>query len=489
MICKKICKIFSTKTNFIISHLRMKSVTITMRIINELGHGRWHDLDSLAATLPDVSKRQLLRGLHEITGEVISSLDEVTDQQGKGLNRLVLPHFKSWLKGKRYKTRIVQITDSALLVLSDFRGHLKIRQLSSATQNETVESLNQLEETLKLVPTGAAHTLLYQTTLRDNLDLIDSLHHPPEFAPLSRPKKSISRSHLWELERESIHVIREAVANAQNPAMLFSLGKDSMVMLRLAQKAFAPEKIPFPLVNIDTRWKFQEMNTFRDWIKGQSDFDTLHYINPEATEKDISPFDHGSAVHTDITKTQALRNLLNTHKFDFVFGGARRDEEKSRAKERVFSIRDRNHAWDPRNQRPELWDFYNTKLVKDQSMRVFPLSNWTERDVWEYLERENIPLVPLYFSKTRPYVVREKSLIMVDDERFKLEPNEEIRFSEIRFRSLGCYPLSGGVESKASDVAKIIEELKQTRVSERSSRVIDFDRGASMEQKKKEGYF
>jgi sulfate adenylyltransferase subunit 2 len=291
------------------------------------------------------------------------------------------------------------------------------------------------------------------------------------------------------LEQESIHIIREAVAKAEKPAMLFSLGKDSMVMLRLAQKAFAPEKIPFPLVNIDTRWKFQEMNTFREWIKEQTDFETIHYINPEAIEKDINPFDHGSAVHTDITKTQALKKLLSEHGFDFVFGGARRDEEKSRAKERVFSLRDSNHAWDPKNQRPELWDFYNTTLVNNQSMRVFPLSNWTERDIWDYLEKENVPLVPLYFAKTRPFVVRNGSLIMVDDERFDLVPNEEIQFAKIRFRSLGCYPLSGGVESNASSVQEIAEELKQTRVSERSSRVIDFDRGASMEQKKKEGYF
>jgi sulfate adenylyltransferase subunit 2 len=231
------------------------------------------------------------------------------------------------------------------------------------------------------------------------------------------------------------------------------------------------------------------MNTFREWIKEQTDFETIHYINPEAIEKDINPFDHGSAVHTDITKTQALKKLLSEHGFDFVFGGARRDEEKSRAKERVFSLRDSNHAWDPKNQRPELWDFYNTTLVNNQSMRVFPLSNWTERDIWDYLEKENVPLVPLYFAKTRPFVVRNGSLIMVDDERFDLVPNEEIQFAKIRFRSLGCYPLSGGVESNASSVQEIAEELKQTRVSERSSRVIDFDRGASMEQKKKEGYF
>ena len=465
----------------------MTNVTLARSIANTLSDNRWHDVDSLSATHPDVSKRQILRAMDEITVQVVSSLEEVTDEHGKGLNSLVLPHLKSWLAKKRHKTRIVQITDSKLLVLSDLRGHLIIKQLSS--EAEIASSLNELKQSLKLIPHGKAHTLLYKAVVDDHLDLIDSLHAPPNFSPIDRPKKEMAGSHLWALEQQSIHIIREAVAKAKNPGMLFSLGKDSMVMLRLAQKAFAPEKIPFPLVNIDTRWKFQEMNTFREWIKGQSDFETIHYINPEAIKDDINPFDHGSAVHTDITKTQALKRLLTEHEFDFVFGGARRDEEKSRAKERVFSVRDSNHAWDPKNQRPELWDFYNTTLVNNQSMRVFPLSNWTERDIWDYLEKEHVPLVPLYFAKTRPFVIRNGGLIMVDDERFRLEPNEEVHFGKIRFRSLGCYPLSGGVESDATNVSEIAEELQQTRVSERSSRVIDFDRGASMEQKKKEGYF
>ena len=465
----------------------MTNVTITRAITSLLRDNCWHDVDSLSASRPDISKRQILRALNDILGEVISSLDEVKDEYSNGLNSLVLPHLKSWLVKKRYKTRIVQITDSKLLVLSDLRGHLTIKQLG--TEAEIVDSLNELKDPLKLIPHGKAHTVLYQARLNDNLDLIDSLHVPPRFEPLERSRKDILGSHLWDLEQQSIHIIREAVAKAQKPGMLFSLGKDSMVMLRIAEKAFAPEKIPFPLVNIDTLWKFQEMNTFREWIKKQINFETIHYINPEAIQKEINPFDQGSAIHTDITKTQALRKLLTEQKFDFVFGGARRDEEKSRAKERVFSVRDKNHAWDPKNQRPELWDFYNTTLVGDQSMRVFPLSNWTERDIWDYLEKENLPLVPLYFAKTRPFVIRNESLIMVDDQRFRLMPKEEVHFAKIRFRSLGCYPLSGGVESEASDVQEIVEELKKTTVSERSSRVIDFDRGASMEQKKKEGYF
>ena len=467
----------------------MKNTTLTDFILDSLSDDLWHDSAALVNKHSDLSKRHLLRTLDEVTGEIISSLNNVKNEQGSRLNQLALPDLKTWLSKKRFKTRIVQIANNNLLVLADLRGHLTIRKLNSVTSAEVVSAINELKEDLKLIPHGKAHTLLYQQQLNYNLDLIDSLHAPPRFEPINRPKKDISKSHLWDLEQESIHIIREAVARAEKPGMLFSLGKDSMVMLRIAQKAFAPEKIPFPLINIDTRWKFQEMNTFREWIKKQSDFETIHYVNPEAVDKDINPFDHGSAVHTDITKTQALKKLLEEHQFDFVFGGARRDEEKSRAKERVFSVRDKNHSWDPKNQRPELWDFYNTTLVNEQSMRVFPLSNWTERDIWDYLEKENVPLVPLYFAKTRPFVNRNGSLIMVDDERFRLEPNEEIRFAKIRFRSLGCYPLSGGVESNASNVGEIAEELKQTRISERNSRVIDFDRGASMEQKKKEGYF
>jgi sulfate adenylyltransferase subunit 2 len=466
----------------------MTNMTLAQSIQHVLSDNLWHDTNEIFHAHPEVSKRHLLRAIDDITGEVISSLENVTDVKGKHLNQLVLPELKSWITKKRFRTRIVQITKN-LLVLSDLRGHIAIRQLTTTQDKEIISALNELTEELQLIPHGRVLDVLYQAVLKPNLNLIDSLHSPPRFLPTDRPNRDISKSHLWELEQESIHIIREAVAKAKNPGMLFSLGKDSMVMLRLAQKAFAPEKIPFPLVNIDTRWKFQEMNTFREWIKDQSDFETLHFINPEAIEEDINPFDQGSAIHTDITKTQALKILLDQHKFDFVFGGARRDEEKSRAKERVFSVRDKNHAWDPKNQRPELWDFYNTTLVNDQSMRVFPLSNWTERDIWDYLEKENVPLVPLYFAKIRPFVKRNGSLIMVDDERFRLEPNETVHFAKIRFRSLGCYPLSGGVESNARNVSEIAEELKQTRVSERSSRVIDFDRGASMEQKKKEGYF
>jgi sulfate adenylyltransferase subunit 2 len=271
--------------------------------------------------------------------------------------------------------------------------------------------------------------------------------------------------------------------------MLFSMGKDSMVMWTLAKKAFWPEPPPFPLAVIDTRWKFQDMYQFRKYIAGLSETNLIVHINPDAITQDVNPFDFGSARHTEITKTQALKQVLEHNQFDFVFGGARRDEERSRAKERIFSVRNERHGWDPKTQRPELWNIYNGVLPKGQSMRVFPLSNWTELDVWRYIEREGIPVVPLYFSKVRPFVERDGALIMVDDERFALKPGERIRFEPIRFRTLGCYPLTGGVRSPATTVADIIEELEKSRVSERSSRVIDFDPGASMEQKKKDGYF
>lgn len=464
-------------------------MTLAKEILGSIDDSTWTDVTALSSMFSETSRRQILRAIEELTGSIASSLEDVTNADGKGLNRVALPHFRQWLTKRRLKTRIVQTTSHNLLVLSDLRGHLELIKLKRISGEEIVKALNLRSEQLVIVPHGQAHTLLYQKLLNENLELIDSLHSQPKFLPLERKRKNVSGSHLWHLEQESIYIIREAVAKGQNPGMLFSLGKDSMVMLRLAQKAFAPEKIPFPLVNIDTRWKFQEMNTFREWVKSHPDLETIHFVNPEAIEKDINPFEHGSAVHTDITKTQALKKLLSDYKFDFVFGGARRDEEKSRAKERVFSVRDKNHSWDPKNQRPELWDFYNTTLTNDQSMRVFPLSNWTERDIWDYLEGENVPLVPLYFAKIRPFVVRNGALIMVDDERFRLEDNEEILFEKIRFRSLGCYPLSGGVRSSAGTVAEIAAELAETRVSERSSRVIDFDRGASMEQKKKEGYF
>jgi sulfate adenylyltransferase subunit 2 len=291
------------------------------------------------------------------------------------------------------------------------------------------------------------------------------------------------------LEAESIHIIREAVAEAENPVMLYSVGKDSGVMLHLARKAFYPAPPPFPLLHVDTRWKFREMYLFRDYMARASGMDLLVHINPDAIERDINPFDHGSALHTDITKTEGLKQALDKYKFDVVFGGARRDEEKSRAKERIFSFRTGTHRWDPKNQRPELWNLYNTRKSPGESIRVFPLSNWTELDIWQYVYQEGIPVVPLYFARERPVVVRDGMSMMVDDDRFRLLPGEEIQARKVRFRTLGCYPLTGAVDSDAESLSDIILELVNARSSERQGRKIDSDASGSMEKKKQEGYF
>ena len=296
-------------------------------------------------------------------------------------------------------------------------------------------------------------------------------------------------SHIEKLESESIHIIREVVAEFDNPVMLYSIGKDSSVMLHLAQKAFYPNKIPFKLMHIDTTWKFKEMILFRDEAVKTHNLDLLVYINQEGVRDKISPISHGSKIHTDIMKTQALKQALDKYKFDAAFGGARRDEEKSRAKERIFSFRDKNHRWDPKNQKPELWNLFNTKINKDESVRVFPLSNWTEIDVWQYIYQEKIPIVPLYFAKTRPIIKRDNMLIMVDDDRLELKQNEKVEQIKVRFRTLGCYPLTAAVESSASSVEEIIIELLETKYSERQGRLIDNDQIGSMERKKQDGYF
>ena len=296
-------------------------------------------------------------------------------------------------------------------------------------------------------------------------------------------------SHLDRLEAESIYIIREVMGHAENPVMLYSIGKDSSVMLHLAKKAFFPSSPPFPLLHVDTRWKFQTMYDFRDLTAESAGMELLVHINPDGIEKNINPFDHGSALHTDIMKTDALKQALDLYKFDAAFGGARRDEEKSRSKERIFSFRSENHAWDAKNQRPELWNHFNTYLQPNESVRVFPLSNWTEMDIWTYIHREKIPIVPLYFAKKRPVIKRDGQFIMVDDTRLKIKPNEKIEKIKIRFRTLGCYPLTAGIKSDASSVEEIISEIASSNFSEREGRLIDFDQIGSMEAKKKEGYF
>jgi sulfate adenylyltransferase subunit 2 len=297
-------------------------------------------------------------------------------------------------------------------------------------------------------------------------------------------------THLRQLEAESIHIIREVAAEFEKPVMLYSIGKDSAVMLRLAQKAFHPGKPPFPLMHVDTTWKFRDMYEFRDnYVKKQLGLELIVYVNEEGVRQGVSPIASGSKIHTHVMKTEGLKQALDKYKFDAAFGGARRDEEKSRAKERVYSFRDKNHQWDPKNQRPELWNLYNSKVHRGESIRVFPLSNWTELDVWQYIYLEKIPVVPLYFAKPRPVVDRDGTLIMVDDDRLPLKPGEKPMMKTVRFRTLGCYPLSGAVESKATTLPEIIQEMLLTRLSERQGRVIDFDQAASMEQKKREGYF
>jgi sulfate adenylyltransferase subunit 2 len=296
-------------------------------------------------------------------------------------------------------------------------------------------------------------------------------------------------THLKELEAESIHIIREVAAEFDNPVMLYSIGKDSAVMLHLAMKAFYPGKLPFPLMHVDTTWKFQDMIKLRDTIAERYGLNLIVYINEEGVKQGIGPFTHGSAKHTDIMKTQALRQALDLHEFDAVFGGGRRDEEKSRAKERVYSFRDKNHVWDPKNQRPELWNIYNSEVNKGESIRVFPISNWTELDVWQYIHLEEIPIVPLYLAKERPVVWRDGTWIMVDDDRMELQEGEEIQMKKVRFRTLGCYPLTGAVESDAETLPEVIQEMLLATTSERQGRLIDHDSAGSMEQKKKEGYF
>ena len=296
-------------------------------------------------------------------------------------------------------------------------------------------------------------------------------------------------THLRQLESESIHIIREVVAQFDRPVMLYSIGKDSSVLLHLARKAFAPGKIPFPLLHVDTTWKFREMIEFRERMAAELGLEILSHTNQDGVAQGINPFDHGSKNYTDIMKTQALKQALDAGGYDAAFGGARRDEEKSRAKERVFSFRDKFHRWDPKNQRPELWNLYNGRVNKGESIRVFPISNWTELDVWQYIHLEEIPIVPLYYSAVRPVVERNGTLIMVDDDRFQFEPGEEPQMRSVRFRTLGCYPLSGAVESTATTLPEIIQEMLLATRSEREGRVIDYDQSGSMEEKKREGYF
>ena len=338
--------------------------------------------------------------------------------------------------------------------------------------------------TLKTLETARANITALETAAKDKPERI-TMSDPSPVAP---DLSTLTMTHLDRLEAEAIHIMREVAAEAENPVMLYSVGKDSAVMLHLAMKAFYPSKPPFPLMHVDTTWKFREMIKFRDETAKKLGLDLIVHINQEGVDQGIGPFTHGSQLHTDVMKTQGLKQALDKHGFDAAFGGARRDEEKSRAKERIFSFRSQGHRWDPKNQRPELWNIYNTRINKGESIRVFPISNWTELDIWQYIYRESIPIVPLYFAAKRPVVERDGTLIMVDDDRMPLN-GETPRQEMVRFRTLGCYPLTGAVTSTAATLPEVIQEMLVARSSEREGRVIDHDQAASMEKKKQEGYF
>jgi len=427
--------------------------------------------------------------------------DLLLDERDRSPNRLVLDSAIEQARKRRDRVLFAQVstlaTGQACLHANDARGARFWVPMANLTDQTIQQALMDLQrhigKPIAVFPHGALVGYLRHTPSTTDIQLCPQAYRSilPTGLSLNGNKKPdlATSAHLKRLEAESIHIIREAVAEAQNPVMMYSIGKDSGVMLHLARKAFYPAPPPFPLLHIDTRWKFQEMYLFRDFMARESGMDLLVHTNPEAVEKNINPFDHGSALHTDITKTEGLKQALDHYKFDVVFGGARRDEEKSRAKERVFSFRTNTHRWDPKNQRPELWNLYNTRKSPGESIRVFPLSNWTELDIWQYIYQENIPMVPLYFAKPRPVVVRPEMIMMVDDERCRLLPGEEIQMKKVRFRTLGCYPLTGAVESEAETLEDILLEVINARQSERQGRKIDTDSAGSMEKKKQEGYF
>lgn len=451
------------------------------------------------------TKRTTERRLHALN-LLPPELDTATlkDELGRPANPLLLSWFIDSAQRKRQRVLFLQLyplpDGTPCLHANDLRGARFWRPIEAISEKSTSEwraqATSLLEELQQHIGKDIAvfpHGLL--AGMMRHLPTIDHITTSPNsFQPILESKqpsqaKTTLTQHLKRLEAESIHIIREAVAESDNPVMLYSIGKDSSVMLHLARKAFYPSPPPFPLMHVDTRWKFQEMYLFRDMMAKTSGMELIVHINPEAIAKDINPFDHGSALHTDITKTQGLKQALDHYKFDMVFGGARRDEEKSRAKERIFSFRSPTHTWEPKQQRPELWHLYNTQKKRGESFRVFPLSNWTELDIWQYIHHECIPVVPLYFAKKRAVVERDGMTILVDDDRFRLFPEENIVEKSVRFRTLGCYPLTGAIESKASTLPEIILELINARSSERQGRAIDSDSTASMEKKKQEGYF
>ncbi|MBO6702608.1 MAG: sulfate adenylyltransferase subunit CysD [Pseudomonadales bacterium] len=477
-------------------------------------------LEAVNAESGEVSQRTLERAINSSSFlPPAIKLSELRDETGNPLNELVRQELENTAKKQRQPSLLVQAHKNDrgfVLMANDGRQGRKWRTYETEPTSGDLESFLQslaadYARSILVWPQGAltklarklaedrgAHTLEFEDGSAAQLALTAYANKPIAVQTKTNeqpnPKtddieNSMDMTHLDRLEAESMHIIREVMAEAENPVMLYSIGKDSAVMLRLAEKAFYPSKPPFPLLHVDTRWKFQEMYKFRSWIAEQTGMELLVHINPEGVEKNINPFDHGSALHTDIMKTQGLKQALDLHRFDVAFGGARRDEEKSRAKERVFSFRTDTHRWDPKNQRPELWNLYNGRKNPGESIRVFPLSNWTELDIWQYIYKEDIPIVPLYYAAERPVIERDGMLMMVDDDRLKLFPGEKIQTKRVRFRTLGCYPLTGAIESDADDLPKILLELLEARTSERQGRAIDKDSAGSMEKKKQEGYF
>ncbi len=477
------------------------------------GRGYW-DTQSVHEFLSKDEETQTLRSTERLLEKApwlpaSLKLEAVRDEQGRELIALVKSSIDAQSKKKRIHSLFVQsfeLTDGRFLIMvNDGRGGRRWLFTDQINAAEVVAALDTLcdGKSAYLWPHGditAAFRDLQTEYKSTGITLpsgtkvtlaLPAYHGTLALAayPQSPPRQDEELTHLDRLEAESIHIMREVIAQAENPVMLYSVGKDSSVMLHLARKAFYPSPPPFPLMHVDTRWKFQAMYDFRDQMAKEIGMELIVHINPEGIEKDINPFDHGSALHTDVMKTQGLKQALDLHGFDVAFGGARRDEEKSRAKERVFSFRNKAHHWDPKTQRPELWNLYNGYKNPGESIRVFPLSNWTELDIWLYIYREQIPIVPLYFAAERAVVERDGMIMLVDDDRMRLLPGEEIEIRRVRFRTLGCYPLTGAFDSTADNLSSIVLELLQSRTSERQGRAIDSDSSASMEKKKREGYF
>ena len=480
---------------------------------DEAGREIYWDSPALQAAIGgEISLRTIERALNDFLPEV-RQLEEVLDENEEGLNHLIRDDLEAEARQKRLPSLIVQQHETEhghLLLANDGRRGRKWLWWKSAPDQPALLNFldaisREYEKPMLIWPHGALTTVAKRLVVerkRHDITLasggiarlaLTAYHSQPihieQVTAQRKVQSTMDMTHLDRLEAESIHIVREVMAEAENPVMLYSIGKDSSVMLRLAQKSFYPSRPPFPLMHVDTRWKFQAMYEFRDRIAEQTGMDLIVHINPEGVEKDINPFDHGSALHTDVMKTEGLIQALDKHGFDAAFGGARRDEEKSRAKERIFSFRNSAHRWDPKNQRPELWNLYNGRIAPGESIRVFPLSNWTELDIWQYIYRENIPIVPLYFAAERPVIERDGMLMLVDDDRLKLFPGEKIQTKRVRFRTLGCYPLTGAIESDADTLPKILLELIEARTSERQGRAIDTDSAGSMEKKKQEGYF